>query len=76
MDERRITSEEFDKAIVKATENIRGKIDPHGMAAFLVPMTGTMFAIEMKSILFPKEETADNEEIAVVKNPENRWKEW
>ena len=62
MEEKKITMAEFDAAVVKTTEKLVKDERMEGMAAFLIPMTGTMFAKEMRDILFPEDETEGNEE--------------
>lgn len=62
MNEKAITKAEFDKAVVAATEKMVNDDKLEGMAKFLVPMTGTMFAKEIRDILFAENETEGNEE--------------
>jgi len=62
MNEKTITKAEFDKAFAAVTEKMVNDDKLEGMAKFLVPMTGTMFAKEMREILFPEDETEGSEE--------------
>ena len=57
MEERRITEQEFDEAVVQAMQNIANNPRLEGMASLVVPLTGMAFASEMKKILFKKEAT-------------------
>lgn len=62
MEEKRITKAEFDAAVVATTDKMANDEHPEGMSKFLVPLTGTMFAKEMRDILFPEDETEGSEE--------------
>lgn len=55
MDERRISKIEFDSAVHQVTEKMISDPKLEGMAKLMVPLTGSMFADEMKKILFPEE---------------------
>ncbi len=57
MEERRITEQEFDEAVVQAMQNIVNSPRLKGMASLMVPLVGMSFASEMKMILFKKEDT-------------------
>lgn len=61
MDEKKITKAEFDEAAKKAVDKVVKRPELEGMAAFIVPMTGMMFASEMRDILFPDDETEVSE---------------
>lgn len=62
MEEKRITKTEFDVAMAKATERMANDERLEGISKFIVPLTGTMFAKEMRDILFPEDETEGSEE--------------
>lgn len=62
MNEKTITKAEFDMAIAAVTEKMVNDDRLEGMAKFLAPMTGTLFAKEMREILFPEDETEGSEE--------------
>lgn len=52
---RLLTEEDYDLAIEKTVKIVQKKIDEAGtggMTAFLIPMTGIMFARELKNVLF------------------------
>lgn len=55
-EEKRITSEEFKAAVSAASDYIVNDPEVEGMAKFMVPLTGMMFAAKMEEILFGKEE--------------------
>lgn len=61
MEEKKITKDEFDKAVAAVSEKMVNNDKLEGMARFLVPMTGTMFAKDMRDILFPEDETEGGE---------------
>lgn len=59
---RLLTEEDYDLAVHKTLEIVRKQIDESGaggMSAFVIPMTGLMFAGELKDVLF--EEDSENE---------------
>lgn len=62
MEEKKITKAEFDAAMVATTDKMANDERLEGMSKFMVPLTGTMFAREMRDILFPEDETEGNEE--------------
>ena len=62
MNEKAITKAEFDKAFAVVTEKMVNDDHLEGMARFLAPMIGTVFAKEMREILFPEDETDGSEE--------------
>ena len=62
MEEKRITKAEFDAAVVATTDKMVNDERLEGMSKFIVPLTGTMFAKEMRDILFPDDETEGSEE--------------
>lgn len=50
-----LTEEDYDLAVEKTVKIMQKKIDEAGtggMSAFLIPMTGLMFAQELKNVLF------------------------
>ena len=55
MDERRISKEEFETAAKQVMEQMVADPKLEGMAKLMVPLTGRMFADDMKKILFPEE---------------------
>lgn len=55
-DEKRITREEFKTAVRAVIEDMAKDDKLEGMAAFVVPLTGMMFADKMEEKLFGKEE--------------------
>lgn len=61
-----ISKEDFDEAVSSATSKVIDKMEKDGehsgMAMLLVPMTGMMFAHEVKDILFGAEEENNGEE--------------
>lgn len=62
MEEKKITKAEFDKAVAAVTEKMANNDKLEGMSKFIVTLTGTMFAREMRDILFPEDETEGSEE--------------
>ena len=62
MEEKKITKAESDQAMVKVVDKFANDDKLEGIAKFLVPMTGTMFAREIRDILFPEDETEGSEE--------------
>lgn len=52
---RLLTEEDFDMAVDKTVKIVQKNIDEAGtggVSAFLIPMTGLMFARELKDVLF------------------------
>lgn len=56
LDEKRITREEYKTAVREVVEDMAKDEKLEGMAAFVVPLTGMMFADKMEEKLFGKEE--------------------
>ena len=52
MEEKRITEEQFDKAVKDAMEAFMNEKDLEGTAKLMVPLTGAMFANKMREFLF------------------------
>lgn len=52
MEEKRITEEQFDKAVKDAMEAFMNDEELKGMAKLMVPLTGTLFAGKMREFLF------------------------
>ena len=52
MEEKRITEEQFDKAVEDAMEAFIDDEKLEGTAKLMVPLTGAMFANKMKEFLF------------------------
>ncbi|MBR6271374.1 MAG: hypothetical protein IKR26_04400 [Lachnospiraceae bacterium] len=57
MEEKRISEQEFDEAVQQVMEDMANDPEFDGTAKFLIPLTGMIFAREMKRILFEKEAT-------------------
>jgi hypothetical protein len=55
-DEKKITRKEFQAAVSAASDYIVNDPEVEGMAKFMFPLTGMMFAAKMEEILFGKEE--------------------
>ena len=55
MEEKRITKTEFDAALTAVIEKLENDERLDEFATFLVPLIGSMFALEMRDILFPEE---------------------
>lgn len=51
-EEKRITKKEFDEAVAQVMADIAADEDFEGLAKFMIPMTGAMFASKMGAILF------------------------
>ena len=56
LEEKKITRDEFNAAVTAASDYIVNDPEVEGMAKFMVPITGMMFAAKMEEILFGKEE--------------------
>lgn len=54
MEERKISIEEFDKAVETAVRELLDDPKLEGTTRFMIPLTGTMFASKMRRILFKK----------------------
>ena len=52
MEEKRITREEFDNAVIEVIVDMVNEEVLEGTAKLIVPMTGSMFASKMRRILF------------------------
>jgi lipoate-protein ligase A len=52
MEEKRITEEQFDKAVIDAMEAFTDDERLGGTAKLMVPLTGAMFASKMREFLF------------------------
>lgn len=61
MKERKITEQEFNKAVEQVMQNMVNDPKLDVGAKLMVPLTGMAFVSEMKKILFKKEETETNE---------------
>ena len=57
MEEKRITEQEFNKAVEQVMQNMVNDPKLDVGAKLIVPLTGMAFASEMKKILFEKEGT-------------------
>lgn len=55
-DEKKITREDFQRAVREVVEDMANDDKLEGMAAFVVPLTGMTFANKMEEKLFGKEE--------------------
>lgn len=51
-EEKRITKDEFDKAVIETMEHFSNEDKLEGPAKLAVTLSGTMFASKMKQILF------------------------
>ena len=52
MDEKRISAEEFDAAVEKVIADMLKDEHIEGMSRLVIPLTGTLFASKMRTVLF------------------------
>lgn len=55
MSEKKVTAEEFDKAVAKAMDEIADEPKLEGAAKLLVPLIGMVFSHSVRKILFGEE---------------------